>query len=154
MKTSTPRAFTLIEVTISLALFALAVVGLTQAFVNILLSLDSIESGTELQADLQFLRSQIVPEPDREKLEEGGEIATLGSGNVHWQAEVIPMPVSDLFRVILTYELSQPQSANTVTITEELLLLRPTWSDPVERSTILAENADRLQAERLTRDWP
>ena len=64
------------------------------------------------------------------------------------------MPVSDLFRVILTYELSQPQSANTVTITEELLLLRPTWSDPVERSTILAENADRLQAERLTRDWP
>ncbi len=154
MKTPAYRAFTLIEVTLALAIFALAVVGLTQAFVNILMSLDSIDNEASLQADLQFLRSHIILEPDLEKLKEGGEINTLGSGSAHWQAEVEPMPVSDLFRVILTIELSEPQDANPVTITEEILLLRPTWSDPVERSTILAENADRLQAERLNRDWP
>ncbi len=154
MKTPAYRAFTLIEVTLALAIFALAVVGLTQAFVNILMSLDSIDNETSLQADLQFLRSHIILEPDLEKLEEGGEINTLGSGSAHWQAEVEPMPVSDLFRVILTIELLEPQDSNPVTITEEILLLRPTWSDPVERSTILAENADRLQDERLNRDWP
>lgn len=146
------QSFTLIEVTVAIALFGLVVVVLTQAFVNTLLSLDSIESETALQADLRFVRTKVIKEPDLDTFEEGGEIETLTSGTARWEAEVESTNVSDLFQVELEIEIDPPEGERKV-FKQHLILLRPTWSDPVERSQIIAENRDRLMEQRLGKDW-
>ncbi len=148
-RSRTSTAFTLIEVTVSLAIFSLAVVVLTQAYVNTMISLDTIDNETALEADLKFVRSQIIRTPDRDILENGGRMETLSSGTAYWRVEIEQALVSDLFYVTLIIELSSIDSGESNEYTQNLLLLRPTWSDPIERSTILAENSDRLLFNRL-----
>ena len=97
MTRTASRAFTLAEVALAIAVFAAAVTVLTQTYVNALLSLDSLESETALNADLRFVRSIVIKEPNLETFEEGGEIETLASGIAAWEAEVEPALVSDLF---------------------------------------------------------
>ena len=142
-------AFTLIEVTVSLAIFSLAVVVLTQAYVNTMISLDTIDNETALEADLKFVRSQIIRNSDRDVLENGGRMETLSSGTAYWRVEIEQALVSNLFYVTLIIEFSSFESGESNEYTQNLLLLRPTWSDPIERSTILAENSDRLLFNRL-----
>ena len=144
-------AFTLLEVTLSLAIFSLAVVVLTQAYVNTMMSLDTIDNETALEADLKFVRSQIIQESNRDIFEAGGHMETLSSGTAYWRAELDQALVSDLFYVTLTIELHSPDAGEPNLYTQELLLLRPTWSDPIERSTILAKNNDRLLFNRLNK---
>ena len=105
------QAFTLVEVTVALAIFAIAVVVLTQSFVNTLLSLDSIETEADLQADIRFVRSQALTVADREAFEEGDEITTLAHGTARWYATIESTQVSDLFQVQLTIEL-EPTDSN------------------------------------------
>ncbi len=147
------QAFTLVEVTVALAIFAIAVVVLTQSFVNTLLSLDSIETEADLQADIRFVRSQALTVADREAFEEGDEITTLAHGTARWYATIESTQVSDLFQVQLTIELEPTDRLERTQHIQNLLLRRPTWSDPVERSEIIAGNSDRLNEERLTQDW-
>jgi len=142
-------AFTLIEVTVSLAIFSLAVVVLTQAYVNTMISLHTINNETALEADLKFVRSQIIRKSDRDILEIGGRMETLSSGTAYWSVEIEQALVSDLFYVTLIIEFSSIGSGESDGYTQDLMLLRPTWSDPIERSTILAENSDRLLFNRL-----
>ena len=148
MTRTASRAFTLAEVALAIAVFAAAVTVLTQTYVNALLSLDSLESETALNADLRFVRSIVIKEPNLETFEEGGEIETLASGIAAWEAEVEPALVSDLFFVDLTIVLKPPDSREPVEFAQHLLLLRPTWSDPVERSELIAENTERLLSMR------
>lgn len=145
-------AFTLIEVTVSLAIFSLAVVVLTQAYVNTMISLDTIDNETALEADLKFVCSQIIRKPDRKLLENGGQMETLSSGIAKWSVEIAQGLVSDLFYVTIYIEFSSTESGDLNEYTQKLLLLRPTWSDPLERSRILANNSDRLFFKRLTID--
>ena len=145
--------FTLVEVTVALSVFAIAVVVLTQSFVNTLVSLDSTETETDLQADIRFVRSQALTVADREAFEEGDEITTLTNGTARWYAIIESTQVSDLFQVQLTIELEPSDRAERTQHVQNLLLLRPTWSDPVERSEIISENRDRLEEERLYQDW-
>ena len=99
-------AFTLIEVTVSLAIFSLAVVVLTQAYVNTMISLDTIDNETALEADLKFVRSQIIRNSDRDVIENGGRMETLSSGTANWRVEIEQALVSDLFYVTLIIEFS------------------------------------------------
>ena len=145
--------FTIVEVTIALAIFSIAVVMLTQSFVNTLLSLDSIESESIIQSDVRFVRAQALKVADREEFEEGGEIVTLSSGRARWYATIESTAVSDLFNVLLTIEMESPDGGEMEVYEQELFLLRPTWSDPVERSELIAENRDRLNSNRMALDW-
>ena len=54
------RGFTLIEVTLALAVFSMSVVVLTQAFVNALVSLNTLESETNYQSAFRFVRSIVI----------------------------------------------------------------------------------------------
>ncbi len=142
-------AFSLIEVTLALAIFALAVVVITQAFVNTMVSLNTIGSESLLEADIKFARSQIIKETNRDLLEAGGQMETLSSGTVYWIATIEQAQVSDLFYVTLSLELQSPDDNTTNVFTQNLILLRPEWSDPIERSAIIVENSDRLFSNRL-----
>ena len=152
-KANEPIGFTIVEVTIALAIFSIAVVMLTQSFVNTLLSLDSIESEASILSDVRFVRAQALIVADREEFEEGGEVITLSSGSAIWYATIESTTVSDLFNVLLIIEMESPDNGEIEVYEQELFLLRPTWSDPVERSELIAENRDRLHSNRLAFDW-
>ncbi len=150
MKTPTEQSagFTLIEITLSIALFGLTMVVITQAFVNTLVSLASIESESDVQSDVRFVRTIALEESDRDEFENGGKVETLSSGSANWRATVEETRVSDLFYVQLTIELTPPNEISQQIFIQNLVVLRPTWSDPVERSQLIAEARERLLARR------
>lgn len=147
------KGFTLVEVVIALAIFAFAAVVFTEGFTSILLSLDSLDQRTAEVTDIRFIRSQIIKEPDLDTFEEGGEVETVDSGTAYWQAVVEPAFVADLFDVTLTIELPETDYREAEVITERFYLLRPTWSEPLDRSEIIADNKERLEDRRIDMDW-
>ena len=146
------KGFSLIEVVIAIAIAGIAFFVLTETFFNVLLTLESLESESDYQKDVRFVRREIIQIADRDELEEGGEITTLDLGKAEWRVEVEALDVVDLFRVDLEIEFENPEG-EPIDYSEVLYLLRPTWSDPIESSSILSEARDRIEEQNLRRDW-
>ena len=146
------NGFSLIEVVIAIAIAGIAFFVLTETFFNVLLTLESLESESDYQKDVRFVRREIIQIPDREELESGGEITTLDLGTAEWLVEIEALDVVDLFRVDLEIEFENPEG-EPFPYYETLYLLRPTWSDPIESSSILSEARDRIEEQNLRRDW-
>ncbi|MFQ3226370.1 MAG: general secretion pathway protein I [Lentimonas sp.] len=148
---SPPRTvygFSLIEVVVALALFAMASVVLTSTFVNALLAREHGQSNDIRNADIRAVRMQILLEPNIEDAEDGDRYETLENGTAHWEASIEPTNVVDLFQVQLSIEFSEPQEGQEAAYTETLYLLRPTWSESDERSQLLQDKKDDLQNSR------
>ena len=62
--------FSLIEVVVALALFAMAAVVLSDTFVNALLARERSVSNDTYNRDIRAVRMQLLLEPDREEAEE------------------------------------------------------------------------------------
>lgn len=144
--------FSLIEVVVAVAIAGIAFFMLTETFFNVLLTLESLESESDYQKDVRFVRREIIQIADRDELEDGGEITTLDLGEARWYATVEALDVVDLFRLELEIEFENPEG-DPIEYTETLYLLRPTWSDPIESSSILSEARDRIEEQNLRRDW-
>ncbi len=144
----TVSGFSLIEVVVALALFAMASVVLTASFVNALLAREHGQSNDLRHADIRAVRMQLLLEPNLNDAEEGDRYQTLNNGTANWQAAIEPTNVVDLFQVQLRIEFSEPQEQQEATHTESLYLLRPTWSKSDERSTLLQDKKDALQSSR------
>lgn len=139
------RAFTLIEVLVALAIFALAGIMLASAYVNVLHAHDAALRRDARAPALQLVREALRAEPVREVAEEWNELELPDEGLAHWRAVIVPTNVADLFDVTLEVELTL--DADTEAYTETTRLLRPTWSEPAERETLRTEARTRL-AER------
>jgi len=144
----TADGFSLIEVVVALALFAMAAVVLNSSFINALLARERGLSNDRLHADIQAVRLQLLLEPNLEDVEDGGRYETLNSGTANWEASVEPTNLIDLFHVQLQIEFSDPQDDQAATHTESLYLLRPTWSESNERSELLQDKKDELENSR------
>jgi general secretion pathway protein I len=144
LRPSTPAAFTLLEVLVALAIFALAAVVLGATYVNALNAYEAVSRRNEYDADLQFARSAVLTEPDRNKVEEGGDLDLGGSKRAHWQADIASTDTVDLFSVVWTCEVNDPARPEPHRVTQTFLLLRPTWSDPVERTKLLDQVKQRI----------
>ncbi|CAA6678316.1 MULTISPECIES: type II secretion system protein J [unclassified Lentimonas] len=144
----TVHGFSLIEVVIALALFAMASVVLTSTFVNALLAREHGQSNDIRNADIRAVRMQILLEPNIEDAENGDRYETLENGTATWSATIEPTNVVDLFQVQLSIEFSEPQDQQATSHTETLYLLRPTWSESDERSQLLQDKKDDLQHSR------
>jgi general secretion pathway protein I len=144
----TADGFSLIEVVVALALFAMAAVVLNSSFINALLARERGLSNDRLHADIQAVRLQLLLEPNLEDAEDGGRYETLNSGTANWEASVEPTNLIDLFHVQLQIEFSDPQDDQAATHTESLYLLRPTWSESDERSELLQDKKDELENSR------
>jgi len=151
-KASLCRGFSLIEVVIAIALAGVAFLVLTETFFNVLLTLDNLESESDIEKDIRFVRREIIQISDRDELEEGGEITTLDLGEAQWEAEAEETGTVDLFKVVLEITFENPEG-EPLHYAETLYLLRPTWSDPIESSAILSEVRDRIEDENRYRDW-
>gem|GEM_PF-169364 len=138
------RAFTLLEVLVALAIFALAAVVLGSAYVNVLNSYAAVSRSRDADEEIKFARLQFLAEPDVKKIEDGGEFDGIGDRHVKWTATATPTTTADLFSVTFNCEVTDPLQHEPQKVTETLMLLRPTWSDPTERSKLLQDAKNRI----------
>lgn len=145
--------FSLIETVIAVAIAGIAFLVLTETFFNVLLTVEDLEVRSNHQKDIRFVRSQVIRIPDRDEIEQGGEITSLSLGEADWEAEVRETETVDLFELDLSIEFRNPDGEEPIRHRETLRLLRPTWSDSFERSTLLEDARERIEEEALRRDW-
>jgi general secretion pathway protein I len=137
------RAFTLVEVLLSLVIFAMTAVVLGGAYVNVLNSYEAAQKENVYDADVSYARSQLLNQADLPTAQAGAEFDD-GERHVKWTAEVDPANTTDLFTVTFTCVITETQATEPKTITETFMLVRPTWSDPTARSTLRADAASRI----------
>ena len=143
-KQKAKSSFTLLEVLVSLAIFASAALVLGATYVNALNAYEHAARHDEYAEDLRFVRAALLTEPDRDKAAAGGDLDLGDSKRAHWQAEIAPTGTVDLFAVTWHCEITDPARREPYRATQTLLLLRPTWSDPVERSKLLDQAKQRI----------
>jgi general secretion pathway protein I len=136
--------FTLLEVLVALAIFAMAAVVLGATYVNALNAYEAASRRNEYDGDLRFVRSIVLTEADRDKVEEGGDVNLGGEKRARWQADIASTATVDLFAVTWTCTITDPARHVPYRTTEHFLLLRPTWSDPVERSQLMEDAKKRI----------
>ena len=142
------RAFTLVEVLISLAMFALAAISLGAAYTNVVLSRQALKVNDVAVDDLARARAALLETINYDDVATGGEINLPGDRVATWKGEVEPTSVSDLFSVTLTVEIQNADGTDAAPLTETRLLLRPTWSVPADRQKIRDAAKQRLATER------
>jgi general secretion pathway protein I len=139
------RGFTLLEVLVALAIFALGAVVLGSAYANVLNAYAGAREATRVEGDLRFARELLLTQPDRDKVEEGGEFATVETGRVVWQALVDATATPDLYRVLFVAELVPPEGGRPRIVEQTLYLLRPDWRVAGEAETEHQELKDRVR---------
>lgn len=127
-----PRAsgaggFTLVEVLMALTIFALAAVVLGASYVNILNSYEVVARGTVVNEDFAFARQLVLTQPDRKKLEQGGEFDTSGGRRARWSVEIASTNLPNLFDVAFTCEIADPTRPEPDRVVQQFRLIRPTW---------------------------
>ena len=142
------RAFTLLEVLLSVALFAIAVVMLAGAYVNVLDSVESVRSDRAFEQELRWIREKVLLEPDLDKVEEGDETPTPDFGNARWEVTVEPTGVADLFLISLHVEMEGNDDEPLREANEQFMVLRPGWSEPLERDKLRNEARSRIEEAR------
>ena len=130
----------------ALAIFALAAVVLGSAYLNVLNSYETVTRGLQSGPDFAHARRLVLTEPDRTKLEQGGEFDTAGGRRAKWAVEIVSTNLADLFKVSFTCEVPDPARPEPERIAETFVLLRPTWSiDPAERDKLREETKTRIR---------
>lgn len=138
------KGFTLIEVVIAVAIFAMAATVLISGFTNALLAREHGVNQDQFNADLRSVRMQLLLEPDIDEATRGGRFEMLGSGRASWEARIEPTSVVDLFQVDFRVIFENPPKGLPANYEETLYLLRPTWSDRAERSDLLQRKREEL----------
>ncbi len=139
------RAFTLVEVLVSLAIFSIAAVALSSAYLNVISGYRDSETQRERHENWALVRLQVLIEPNREALESGGQITLPDNSTLHWTANIESTELADLFALELSGEVtgSEGWSQN-----ERLMLFRPEWSDPGDRDQLREDNRQRFSENR------
>lgn len=139
------RGFTILEVLVSLAIFAMAAVVLASAYLNILNGYQIAARSIDTDPDVTFARSIILTEPDRTKLEQGGQFDTAEGHHVTWSVDIASTNEADLFTVTFTCEVSDPSQRGSQKTVQTFTVLRPTWSvDTSERDQLRSDAKQRI----------
>ncbi|HXA13909.1 MAG TPA: prepilin-type N-terminal cleavage/methylation domain-containing protein [Opitutaceae bacterium] len=133
-----PGGFTLLEVLFALMILVIAAVVLGSGYINVLNGYDLAARANVRNEDIEFARAQLLAEPDPDKAAQGGEYDSADGRHVSWKAQMDSTTTADLFSVTFTCEINDPKAHAPETVTENFMVLRPTWSVPTERTTLLA----------------
>jgi general secretion pathway protein I len=142
-------AFTLVEVLVSLAIFAIAAVVLAAAYLNVISGYTSMSQRQQQEEDWKFVREQVLTQPDRATLEQGGRLSLPDGRSLSWAAKLENSDIADVFRVTLRVEAAAGGTARDPWKREQtLLLLRPAWSDPADRDKLRNDLQQQLEKAR------
>jgi len=147
-QTKYTKGFSLIEVLIALALFAICSNLIASAFINALLARERDPSLSYKNIAIDTVRRQLLLEKNLEEAEEGGTLTLLKKGEATWTAEIHSTEILDLFECHFDIEFLESESPNQETYSETLYLLRPTWSENAERYILLQEKRNLLLKKR------
>lgn len=136
--------FTLIEVLVALAIFAMTAIVLSTAYLNVLNSYAAASRANQRDHDVSFAREQLLAEPDRAKAEIGADFDSLEGRHVRWSATIAATTMPDLFAVTFTCEINDSSQPDLPKITQTFTLLRPTWSDPTENGPLQLAVQERI----------
>lgn len=138
-------AFTLMEVLMALVIFAMVAVVLGSAYLNILNSYETVSRSMQINEDFAFARQIVLTEPDRKKLEEGGEFETVNNRRTRWGVEIESTTMADVFKVTFTCEINDPARPQPDKLVQTFTVLRPTWViDAVERGKLKEDAKTRI----------
>ncbi len=137
-------AFTLIEVLVALAIFALSGIVLASAYVNVLNAHAAALHRDDYAVDRKLVREALMAEPSLDKVTAWNELTLPDDRTARWRATVTPTPVADLFDVAIEVEFTASNGQRAPTVTENCRLLRPTWSQPADRDTLRAAARSKL----------
>lgn len=139
------RAFTLLEVLVALVVFAMAAVVLGSSYLNVLNTYEAAARGMVVNEDFAFARDRVLREPDRQKLEQGGEFEAVGGRRVKWSVEIESTTMPNVFQVAFTCEIADPARTEPERRTQTFTVLRPTWvTDTAERDKLKEEVKRRI----------
>jgi len=158
MRTRSARGFSLLEVLIALVIFAIAAVVLGAGYLNILNDYAVISRGTGEDQDVAYAREELLTQADlptasagdEYDTDDGGATAPKGgtsgiSRHVAWTVVITPTATTDLFSVAFTCTITSGSADYpTRTVTQNFMLLRPTWSDPADRTSLRQAAAARI----------
>ncbi|MGB0418834.1 MAG: prepilin-type N-terminal cleavage/methylation domain-containing protein [Opitutales bacterium] len=134
--------FTLLEVLIATALFALSSTALVQVVLNTLSALNAQPQWSSDTVDQAFVIDQIEAIDTRSSLEEGGTLTSPSGQVVHWSASNEPTEIIDLHAIELRLEWQPFQQRPAREDFQKLYWYRPWLSEPSER-------AARIQAKKF-----
>jgi hypothetical protein len=123
---------------------------LLSAYVNILEALASVRGDRDFEEEVRWVRQQILTEPELKTVEKGGAVEPPTGGQLNWDVKVESMPVADVFsaQLHLEYRRQEPSGEKLRKFDETMVLLRPSWSEPVERGKIFEEAKQRIESSR------
>ena len=137
--------FTLLEVLMAILIFALSAIILASAYVNVLNAYAVTDKYAESNSEVTLARSLVLTEPDRKKLEQGGEFQTSDNRRVRWDVEILSTTTADLFTVNFTVSVDALGATEPAKTTQTFTVLRPTWSiDPGERAKLREDVKNRI----------
>ena len=141
-----PAGFTLLEVLVSLAIFAMGFVVLMSAYLNILNGYAGISRSREADEDVKFARAALLAEPDLQKAQDGDEFDSTGERHVKWTSTIAPSDtIPDLYTVTFECDITSPQQSDPDKVIETFTVLRPTWAtDTAARNKLLQDVKDRI----------
>ncbi|HZZ18650.1 MAG TPA: hypothetical protein VFE25_04740 [Opitutaceae bacterium] len=126
----------------ALVIFVMTAVVLGSAYLNVLNSYQVAQRSNANEDAIAFARSQLLVISDLATAETGQEFDD-GPRHVKWTAEIAPTNTTDLFTVIFTCVVTDPPAGDKTT-KETFMLMRPTWSDPTERTSLRQNAANRI----------
>ena len=145
------KAFMLVEVLISLAIFGLSAVYLVDGALIASRTIRVMKDTRELEQDLLWARSEIFRETDYEKMEEGGDLPTISMGEIRWETEIEMTEVLDLFKVklLLEYDGNEELGVESGERSYKMLMFRPAWGQhgdfSSDRNRLLEDKRDKIR---------
>jgi len=130
----------MLEVLIAMAIFAMGAIVLIASYVNVLNSYHSASQGLQGDQELAFCRSQLMTITDVNVAGTGQTYDTpttpdAAPVHIQWSADIEPTAMTDVFTVTLTV-LETPAGKDPTTVVDVFTLLRPTWSQGADRTTL------------------
>lgn len=132
---SVRRGFTLLEVLVGIAILAMAAVVLGAAYANTLGAHAAVAQRARTGDSMDYLREVIFNEPERDKVEKGGQVTLPDGRLLNWEATVEEAAVPDLFKVTVRGRFSGAASKDD-DFEHVAMVLRPTWSDSGKREQL------------------
>ena len=142
---TTRRAgFTLLEVLVALGIFALSAVVLATAYLHVLKGYEGAKRATATDPEVSFARAALLAQADVDLAQQGDEFDTADGRHVRWTAAIAPTTVADLFTVTFDCDITSQGQTTPQHIEQIFRVLRPTWSQATDRTTLRSNAKDRI----------